>query len=41
VLARRSKNVATVAVAAKNARIAWAILTHARDYDSEYQPVAP
>jgi transposase len=40
-LARRSKNVATVAVAAKNARIAWAILAHGRDYDSEYQPVAP
>jgi transposase len=40
-LGRRSKNVATVAVAAKNARIAWAILAHGRDYDSEYQPVAP
>ena len=40
-LARRSKNVATVAVAAKNARIAWAILPHGRDHDSEYQPVAP
>ena len=40
-LARRSTNVATVAVAAKNARIAWAILAHGRDYDSEYQPVAP
>ena len=40
-LARRSKNVTTVAVAAKNARIAWAILAHGRDYDSEYQPVAP
>jgi transposase len=40
-LARRSKNVATVAVAAKNARIAWAILAHGRDYDSGYQPVAP
>ena len=40
-LARRSKNVATVAVAAKNARIAWAVLAHGRDYDSEYQPVAP
>jgi hypothetical protein len=36
-----TKNVATVAVAAKNARIAWAILAHGRDYDSDYQPVAP
>ena len=40
-LGRRNKNVATVAVAAKNARIAWAILAHGRDYDSDYQPVAP
>jgi transposase len=40
-LGQRNKNVATVAVAAKNARIAWAILAHGRDYDREYQPVAP
>jgi transposase len=39
-LGRRNKNVATVALAAKNARIAWAILAHGRDYDRDYQPVA-
>lgn len=31
-LARRSKNVATVALANKNARIAWALLAHDREY---------
>jgi transposase len=29
-LARRNKNVAAVALAAKNARIAWALLAHER-----------
>lgn len=36
-LGRRHKNVATVAVAAKNARIAWAVLAHGRDYETGYQ----
>ena len=30
---RRNKNVAAVAIANKNARIAWALLTHQRDFD--------
>ena len=36
-LVRRNKNVATVALAAKNARIAWAILAH----NTEYRPSGP
>ena len=35
-LARRNKNVAAVALAAKNARIAWALLAHERTYRSDY-----
>ena len=35
-LARRNKNVATVALAAKNARIAWALLAHERTYQHDY-----
>ena len=38
VLKRRNKNVATVALANKNARIAWALLAHQRRYDSGYAP---
>lgn len=33
--ARRHKNVAAVALANKNARIAWAVLRHGADYDPE------
>jgi transposase len=35
-LARRNKNIAAVALAAKNARIAWALLAHDRIYQSDY-----
>ena len=35
-LARRNKNIATVALAAKNARIAWALLAHERSYECDY-----
>lgn len=35
-LARRNKNVAVVALAAKNARIAWALLAHGRSYEEGY-----
>lgn len=35
-LARRNKNVAAVALAAKNARIAWALLVHERSYQHNY-----
>jgi transposase len=35
-LARRNKNIAAVALAAKNARIAWALLAHERGYQSDY-----
>jgi transposase len=35
-LARRNKNVAAVALAAKNARIAWALLAHQRSYQHDY-----
>ena len=35
-LARRNKNIAAVALAAKNARIAWALLAHERPYQSDY-----
>ena len=37
-LGRRNKNVATVALANKNARIVWALLAHERDYQPNYQP---
>jgi transposase len=36
-LERRNKNIATVALANKNARIAWALLAHGRDYQSGYR----
>jgi transposase len=35
-LARRNKNVAVVALAAKNARIAWALLARERSYEDNY-----
>ena len=35
-LARRNKNIAAVALAAKNARIAWALLAHERSYERDY-----
>lgn len=35
-LARRNKNIAAVALAAKNARIAWALLSHERGYRSDH-----
>ena len=35
-LARRNKNIAAVALAAKNARIAWALLAHERSYQGDY-----
>jgi transposase len=35
-LARRNKNIAAVALAAKNARIAWALLANDRTYQSNY-----
>lgn len=40
-LARRNKNVAAVALAAKNARIAWALLAHERDYQRNYVSKRP
>lgn len=38
--ARRHTNVVSVARANKNARIAWALLAHRRDYDEQYTPAA-
>ena len=35
-IARRNKNVAAVALATKNARIAWALLAHERSYQHDY-----
>jgi transposase len=40
-LARRNKNVAAVALANKNARIAWALLAHQRDFTPDYVSRAP
>ena len=40
-LKRRNHNVAAVAVANKNARIAWALLARDRQYVKEYSPDAP
>jgi transposase len=40
-VARRNRNVAAVALANKNARIAWALLAHQRDFDPDYVSVAP
>jgi len=37
-IGRRHKNVAAVALANKNARIAWALLAHDRDYQAGYAP---
>lgn len=37
-LARRHKNVAAVALAAKNARIAWALVAHKRSFEQGYVP---
>jgi transposase len=36
-VARRNKNIAAVALANKNARIAWALLAHERDYQAGYR----
>lgn len=38
---RRGKNVAAVALANKNARIAWALLAHQREFDPDYLSTAP
>ena len=40
-LARRHKNIAVVALANKNARTAWALLAHDRQYQAGYQPHQP
>lgn len=40
-LARRNNNVAAVALANKNARIAWALLAHHRDFAPDYVSTAP
>jgi hypothetical protein len=40
-VARRNRNVAAVALANKNARIAWALLAHQRDFEPDYVSVAP
>jgi transposase len=37
-LARRNKNIAAVALANKNARIAWALLAHDRTFQLNYTP---
>lgn len=37
-LARRPVNVVAVALANKNARIAWALLAHGRSYERDYRP---
>jgi transposase len=39
-LARRHKNVATVALANKNARTIWALLRHDREYEPDYVKAA-
>jgi len=38
---RRHKNVAAVAIANKNARLAWALLAHQRTYQHDYVSCAP
>jgi len=38
---RRGKNVAAVALANKNARIAWALLAHQREFDPDYVSTVP
>jgi transposase len=40
-IARRNKNIAAVALAAKNARIAWALLAHERSYYDDYVAIHP
>jgi transposase len=40
-ITRRHKNIAAVALAAKNARIAWALLAHERSYESDYVATRP
>jgi transposase len=40
-LARRPKNVAAVALANHNARIAWALLAHGREYQRGFRPTPP
>lgn len=40
-LARRNKNITAVALAARNARIAWALLAHERSYESDYVATRP
>lgn len=40
-LRRRNKNVAAVALANKNARVAWALLAHDRSYETGYTPATP
>lgn len=40
-LARRNKNIAAVALAAKNARIAWALLAHERSFERDYVATRP
>jgi transposase len=40
-IARRHKNIAAVALAARNARIAWALLAHERSYESDYVATRP
>ena len=40
ILQRRHKNVAAVALASKNARIAWALLAKDREYTTDYAPLA-
>jgi transposase len=40
-LARRHTNIATVALANRNARIAWALLAHHREFRSDYGRAAP
>jgi len=40
-IARRNKNVAVVALAAKNARIAWAFLAHERSFEQDYVATRP
>jgi transposase len=39
-LQRRHANVATVALANKNARIVWALLVHNREFEASYRPSA-
>jgi transposase len=38
---RRNKNIAAVALAAKNARIAWALLAHERQFEPDHVAIRP